>query len=122
MQAILFVGAGGFLGSVLRYIIAEYVQGKSSHGFPVGTLTVNIIGCFVIGLVYALASKGHVTSDWKLFLATGLCGGFTTFSAFSNDILLLFKTGNFVQGSLYLSISVVAGVIATLSAFYIVKP
>ncbi len=122
MQAILFVGAGGFLGSVLRYIIAEYVQGKSSNGFPVGTLTVNIIGCFIIGLVYALASKGHVTGDWKLFLATGLCGGFTTFSAFSNDILLLFKTGNFVQGSLYLSVSVVAGVIATLSAFYIVKP
>lgn len=121
MITILYVGAGGFLGSVLRYLIGEYLQGKGTGGFPIGTLSVNIIGCFIIGLVYALASKGQVGTDWKLFLATGLCGGFTTFSAFSNDILLLFKTGNTLQGIIYLSISVIAGVLATISAYSIIK-
>lgn len=121
MTAILYVGAGGFVGSVLRYLIGQYLQGKATGGFPIGTLSVNIIGCFIIGLVYAFASKGHVTTDWKLFLATGLCGGFTTFSTFSNDILLLFKSGNIMQGIIYLSISVIAGVLATIFAYSIVK-
>jgi CrcB protein len=122
MEAILYVGAGGFTGSVMRYLIGQYLQGKATGGFPVGTLTVNIIGCFVIGLVYALASKGQVSSDWKLFLVTGICGGFTTFSAFSNDILVLFKSGNTISGIIYLSVSVIAGILATIAAYSLVKP
>lgn len=121
MKELLFVGSGGFIGSVLRYFISQYIQSKPESGFPYGTLAVNIIGCFLIGIVYALFSKGELTNDWKLFLATGICGGFTTFSAFSNEMLMLFKSGNITEGVIYLTVSIVAGLLATLSAYLIIK-
>jgi len=121
MKELFFVGSGGFIGSVLRYFLSQYIQSKPESGFPYGTLAVNIIGCFIIGIVYALFSRGEITNDWKLFLATGICGGFTTFSAFSNEMLLLFKSGNITEAVIYLTVSIVAGILATLSAYLLIK-
>ncbi|PID95184.1 MAG: fluoride efflux transporter CrcB [Bacteroidetes bacterium] len=121
MNTLLYVGVGGFTGSVLRYLIGQYMEGKISGEFPFGILLVNIVGCFLIGLVYAFVSRGEVNEGWKFFLATGFCGGFTTFSAFSHDLFSLLKTGHTVQGILYAVLSVVLGLLATILAYSLVK-
>jgi fluoride exporter len=89
MKIILAIGTGSFIGGVLRYLLSQFVQTKFLSTFPFGTLTVNIIGCFLIGLVFGLTDRGNLTQEWRLFLATGLLGGFTTFSAFSIESLSL---------------------------------
>ncbi|VAX34966.1 Fluoride ion transporter CrcB [hydrothermal vent metagenome] len=93
MVKIFLVGAGGFIGSVSRYLlggVAHRVSGN--HWFPYGTLTVNIIGCFVIGLVGGIAQSKHIFADEiRLFLVVGLLGGFTTFSSFSHETVMLAK-------------------------------
>lgn len=92
LRNILIVGIGGFLGSIARYL-SQIAAGKIfSSGFPSGIFLVNIIGCLLIGIVYALTEKGNLlTSEMRLFLAVGFCGGFTTFSTFSYDNLMLLK-------------------------------
>jgi len=84
LRTILLVGSGGFIGSVLRYLIQYYMEKSLTSTFPWGTLIANIAGSFVIGMVFALAEKGNLMSaEWRIFLAVGICGGFTTFSAFA---------------------------------------
>ncbi|MFO7924602.1 MAG: fluoride efflux transporter CrcB [Bacteroidales bacterium] len=95
MKIILAIGTGSFIGGVLRYLLSQLVQTKFLSTFPFGTLTVNIIGCFLIGLVFGLTDRGNLTQEWRLFLATGVLGGFTTFSAFSIESLSLFRDGQF---------------------------
>lgn len=92
LRNILIVGIGGFLGSIARYL-SQIAAGKIfTSGFPFGIFLVNIIGCLLIGIVYALTEKGNLlTSEMRLFLAVGFCGGFTTFSTFSYDNLMLLK-------------------------------
>jgi CrcB protein len=114
MQTLLLIGTGGFIGSVLRYLVALLFQNKAFSAFPYGTLTVNVVGCFVIGVVFAFAEKGNLSTDWRLFLATGICGGFTTFSAFSIETVALMKAGQVVPAALYIVASVGLGVAATL--------
>jgi len=93
MIKILLVGTGGFLGSVSRYLVGGWVHRLSgNHWFPYGTLTVNVLGCFVIGVVGGVAQSKHVmTDEMRLFLLVGLLGGFTTFSSFSHETVLLAK-------------------------------
>lgn len=95
MNKVLLVGAGGFLGSVCRYALSSFVQQLTrSTGFPYGTLTVNLLGCFVIGLLSALAeTRGAVSDEARAFLVVGVLGGFTTFSAFGNETWNLFRDG-----------------------------
>ena len=91
MTNILLVGAGGFIGSVLRYLVSGYVQ-QSTHrlDFPFGTLTVNVVGCFVIGLLAQFGQTyGTFSNESRSFLVIGLLGGFTTFSSFGNDTFQL---------------------------------
>ena len=121
MKAILIIGTGGFIGSVLRYLLSAVIHNKFISAFPYGTLSVNIIGCFVIGLILALAEKGNINADYRIFLVTGMCGGFTTFSAFSAETLGLFRTGETIQGFVYIAASVVLGVLATLLGFTLAK-
>ncbi len=121
MKIILAIGAGSFIGGVLRYLLSQMVQTKFLTTFPFGTLTVNIIGCFLIGLVFGLTDRGNLTQEWRLFLATGLLGGFTTFSAFSIESLSLFRDGQFFYATAYISSSVVVGIIATFIGFAIIK-
>ncbi len=90
----LFVALGGAIGASLRYGINGLVMGWFGRGFPYGTLTVNVIGSFFLGLLFSLIEHGIVSdSTWRAFLSIGLFGAFTTFSTFSLDSLLLIQQG-----------------------------
>ena len=121
MKLILSIGVGGFIGGILRYLLSQFIQTKFLSTFPFGTLGVNIIGCLVIGLVYGLSDRGNLTQEWRLFLATGICGGFTTFSAFSNETFGMLRDGQYVYAVTYITVSVIFGVLATFSGFSIIK-
>lgn len=110
LKAMLIVGAGGFVGSCLRYLVTVAANTLWSVSFPVGTFLVNIVGCFVIGLCYGMAEKYGVLSGYALlFLTTGLCGGFTTFSAFANEAWLLGSRGEMLTGLFYVVASIAVG-------------
>jgi fluoride exporter len=112
-RTLLVIGVGGFFGSIGRYLVQLGAGKIFSPSFPAGTFLANIIGCLVIGMVYAMAEKGNLLSaEMRLFLAVGFCGGFTTFSSFANDNLMLLKGGS--VGLLLLNVigSVVLGIFA----------
>lgn len=111
-KTLIAIFLGGGTGSVLRYAIQQLVnENFTSPHFPWGTFTVNILGSFLIGLFYALSARLGLSAEIRLLLTTGLCGGFTTFSTFSNDGLLLLKQGHPGTFILYTLASVVLGVI-----------
>ena len=106
----LVVALGGGIGACLRYLIG-LIPLKEPFVFPVKTLVINLLGCFVIGLVASLALKNSsLSSKLVLFVKTALCGGFTTFSTFALETETLIKTGQSEQAVLYVALSVVAGV------------
>lgn len=121
IQNILFVGVGSFIGGIGRYLISQFMQTKFVGAFPYGTLTINVIGCFLIGIVFGISSKGNLNHTWQLFLTTGILGGFTTFSAFSIETLNLLREGNIWVGVLYLSLSIVLGLGATFLGILLMK-
>lgn len=121
MKVILAIGIGSFIGGISRYLLSQLVQSKFLSTFPFGTLGVNIIGCFLIGLVFGLADRGNLTQEWRLFLATGMMGGFTTFSAFSNETVSMLRDGQLWYASVYIVSSVLLGLIATFIGILIVK-
>ena len=97
IKNILIIGSGGFLGSVARYLVSQLNLTVSFHSVPVGTLLVNVIGCLAIGFLTGISEKSMIlTSEWRLFLMVGLCGGFTTFSAFANENLMLVHNGQII--------------------------
>jgi CrcB protein len=114
LKTILLIGSGGFLGSIARYGLQQLTHKVIATTFPFGTLLVNIIGCFAIGLIYGSASKSNwLTEDWKLFLAVGICGGFTTFSSFSHENIKLLQEGHALQALLYIAASLFIGLAMT---------
>jgi CrcB protein len=121
MKIILTIGAGSFIGGICRYLLSLLIQGKTTSPFPLHTLAVNITGCFFIGIVFGFFDKGQISEAWKLFLATGVLGGFTTFSAFSSETFILFRDGHAGYALLYIVASVVLGVLATYLAYLLVK-
>lgn len=122
MRAILFVGIGGGLGSILRYVISAFVGKHVPLVFPLGTLLVNISGCFLIGVFYSMIARHDgFHPDWRLFLITGICGGYTTFSTFSYDGLILLKQGSGLSFVLYVLGSVVVGLLATFAGVALFK-
>ena len=113
---ILIIGTGSFIGGVARFLTSRLVHNLSfsSTSFPLGTFIVNITGCFLIGLFYGLAEKGHLMNDeWRMFLTVSLCGGFTTFSAFAGENVSFIKESNFLLFLIYTGLSVFTGVAAT---------
>jgi CrcB protein len=113
LKAFTLVGIGGAIGSIGRYLASQYIQSRFvSSGFPYGTFIVNITGCFLIGLIFAIAGKTDI-QEWRLFLITGVCGGYTTFSAFSYESLNLLRSGNIMHFCTYVAGSVILGLIAT---------
>jgi fluoride exporter len=121
-RIILLIGIGGFIGSVARYYSQQIVSKIFPSPLPYGTLSVNVLGCLIIGLVYGLSEKGNVLSpEWRLFLATGLCGGFTTFSTFSYENIQLLRDGEFLYASAYIVLSVVLCLFSTYGGFLVTK-
>lgn len=115
MYKLLAVGLGGCLGSIARYATSRSIDERLNGLFPYGTFAVNIIGSFILGLVYTLAlRKIGVTENWRLFLGAGFCGGFTTFSAFAWENLNLLQQKNFGMAALYIGASLFLGIMSVL--------
>ena len=119
MKSFLLVFLGGGLGSGLRYLVS-ITMNQYSKVLPFGTFTVNMLGCLLIGLILGYAQKENtLTSNQTLLLATGFCGGFTTFSAFANENLELIKNGELFNFSVYTLGSVLIGILAVFIGFYL---
>ena len=113
LKNILIIGSGGFLGSIARYLVSQLNLTVTFHSVPVGTLLVNILGSFAIGFLTGIAEKSMIlTPEWRLFLMVGLCGGFTTFSAFANENLMLIHNGQILTVLLYTGLSIFLGFLA----------
>nr|WP_294938388.1 fluoride efflux transporter CrcB [uncultured Flavobacterium sp.] len=120
MRTILLIAIGGGLGSVFRYLTTLAVNRYSQLFFPYATFTANILGCFLIGLILGLLEKNNVTSsDLKFFLVTGFCGGYTTFSTFSNENVSLMQANQMGTAFLYIALSVIVGLAATWSGLMV---
>ena len=114
MLNILFVGLGGALGSIARYLLSSWVQVTAKNiNFPFGTLTVNLVGCFVIGFLAQLAeARGVFTSESRAFVFIGILGGFTTFSSFGNETLNLARGGEMWGALSNIGMNVIIGLFA----------
>ena len=118
----MLVGIGGGIGSIARFLCQKYLYALYPHHFPAGTFTVNILGCFLIGIFYGLTEKGNLfTPEWRLLLMTGLCGGYTTFSSFALENITLLKSGEYLYCALYIAGSVILGIAATFFGAFVLK-
>ncbi|MBO7427960.1 MAG: fluoride efflux transporter CrcB [Paludibacteraceae bacterium] len=119
IKNIAVVGAGSFIGGMARYLVSVMMKGIGK-GFPWATLAVNLAGCFLIGLLWGIFSRNATEgSKWALFLSVGLCGGFTTFSTFSKESLMMLQSGNFWGFAGYIALSVTAGVVLVALGYHI---
>jgi len=113
-KSVLLIAFGGAIGSVCRYLLQVGIGKITSLSFPFGTFAVNILGCFFIGLLYGMTLKmPPIFLQWRLFLVTGICGGFTTFSSFSYEGVSLLMERNYLYFFIYLGCSVLLGLLAT---------
>lgn len=118
---ILAVGAGGFLGAVLRYLIGFIPTGESTV-FPIKTFLINVFGCLAIGAITIAAAKNtQIDSKWILFMKVGLCGGFTTFSTFALETTNLMKDGHMGIAFAYAMLSIVVGCAVIFGIEYILE-
>ncbi len=121
IRNIVVVGAGSFIGGAARYLVSLIMKGVGK-GFPWATLAVNLAGCFLIGLLWGLFGKnGTEGGNWALFLTVGFCGGFTTFSTFSKEALMMLPAGNVWGFAGYVAVSVVAGIALVASGYFLVR-
>ncbi len=114
MKSFVFVFIGGGLGSALRYYFSILINANSIKWVP--TLSVNILGCLLLGFLLALNQKEAITTQWYLVLGIGFCGGLTTFSTFSAELFHLFKSGDYIQAILYFLGSAILGIAAVALA------
>ena len=131
MKELLLVSIGSFFGGGMRYWVSKVVQSCSLIAFPFGTMTVNVLGCLIIGFLSGLNWNGGdlsggcgnawMTPSTKLLLTTGFCGGFTTFSTFMNEGSGLLKDEQYLYMALYLFGSLALGLVAVLAGHYLAK-
>jgi fluoride exporter len=118
MKQLLLIGFGGFIGSIARFLVSKLNMSWHLLSIPLGTLTVNIAGSLVIGLLAGLATKTELLStDFRLFLMVGVCGGFTTFSSFTNENMMLIQNGQVLTALIYISASVILGLAAVFLGY-----
>ncbi|NUN68285.1 MAG: fluoride efflux transporter CrcB [Bacteroidetes bacterium] len=119
METYLIVGIGGFLGSIARFGLASVMQSRTESLFPYGTLTVNIIGCFAIGLLMTLfQERVPAGPNLRLFAVIGVLGGFTTFSSFSYDTFAMLRSGNLLGAGLNAGLSLFGCLAATWAGYW----
>ena len=110
IKSLLIVGTGSFIGGAMRYLLSTLMENVCGQGFPWGTLMVNLLGCFLFGMLFAVFGKSSATDNTLyLLLTTGICGGFTTFSTFANESVQMLQQGNTWGFVGYVATSVVAG-------------
>lgn len=112
IKSMLIAGIGGFVGTCGRYLVGKLCSGMFHGVFPLGTFLVNMIGCFVIGILFGLLGKTNIlTPNEHILLITGFCGGFTTFSSFADDMWVLGNKGDWPVFAIYLAASVICGIL-----------
>ena len=122
IKNILLVALGGSIGSIGRYLCQKWFTDNYIHSFPWGTFTVNVLGCFLIGIFWGISFKSFDSNEsWKLLLMTGLCGGFTTFSAFTLEGIGLIKEQKMALFFSYVAASVLLGLAATYAGMRLTR-
>ena len=122
LKSLLIAGTGGFIGTVLRFLVSRYFQENTFSLFPWGTFTVNIIGSLMIGIFYGMSERGNLLSpEIRIFLTVGICGGFTTFSSLTNDAFMLLQEKEWLKVSLYASLSFFLGLVAVYLGRTLIK-
>ena len=120
IRDIFLVGIGSFFGGIARYLIALVMKGMSGT-FPWATMTANIAGCLLIGLLWATLTRFNMSSQLNLLLTVGFCGGFTTFSTFSKESMTLLQSGSYSLFCLYVLGSVTIGILAVAVGYILAK-
>ena len=122
IKTILIIFTGSGIGGAARWGMQKWMSSLFPSSFPAGTFAVNIAGCFLIGVFYALGETKNVfTPEWRLALITGFCGGFTTFSAFGYENMNLLRTGDYFNFGIYTSLSVALGIAAVFAGAVVIK-
>lgn len=121
LRAFLFVGLGGAAGSIARYGVGLLISKFAGQQFPVATFTINLVGCFIIGLLYGILQRNTWLTDtvW-LIAATGFCGGFTTFSSFALDGIILTRNQLISSALIYTLLSVVLGIFLCRAGIWLI--
>jgi CrcB protein len=122
LKQLLLIGTGGFIGSVARFLVSRLNTRIDWLSIPIGTLTVNVLGSLLIGFLIGISEKSPIlTVEWRMFLMVGLCGGFTTFSSFSGENLVLMKNGQILPLLLYTGLSIFLGFVAVYLGYISTK-
>jgi CrcB protein len=122
IKNILLAGFGGGIGSIARYLCQRWINGIYQHTFPLATFLVNVSGCLLIGIIYALAERSSFLSPpLRLFLTTGFCGGFTTFSTFAFENMGLIRGGDVAYFIWYSAGSLLAGIASVYAGYALIK-
>jgi CrcB protein len=120
MKLTLIIGLGGFLGSISRYMLHVFILRLFPVVFPVGTFSINLIGSFFLGVILALAEHHKVLNqEWRMFLAVGFCGSFTTFSTFALEGMHLLQQKSWIIFGSYTIGSIISGVLCAAAGYYI---
>jgi len=122
IKILLLVGLGGFIGGIARHLTTVAMTRLFPSAFPYGTFTANMIGCFIIGVLYGLSERfSWLTPPWRLFLMTGLCGGYTTFSSFAYENIALLQGTEYGTFALYTLGSLSIGLLSVWGGMTLIK-
>lgn len=118
---VILVGIGGLFGSIARYLAASFLTKTFPTAFPYGTFAVNVVGCLIIGVIFGLSERFDWLLEWRLLLATGFCGGFTTFSSFAYENIILLQDKDYLTFASYSILSFALGLAATFIGLSLTK-